>query len=82
MSRSVVRVYGHGHCDVEAEAPEEYRQMTGEVLQGCVRLTSFVDPVSLIARLISRGVPPDAAIKIAETAKIFSDDAFFSPSRD
>ena len=75
------RVWGSGHCDAAADAPDNFKDAVVSALSQCVRLTPFVDRREFVERLMAKGVPSAIAQKIAETTTINSDDAFFTRQR-
>jgi hypothetical protein len=72
------RAYAAGHCDAGAEVPEALEEVVAPILRGCVRLTPWIDKQALATRLMARGIGPDDAKAIAESAHIRFDDAYFA----
>ena len=75
------RVWGSGHCDAAADAPDNFKDAVVSALSQCVRLTPSIDRREFVERLVGKSVPPAIAQTIAETATIISDDAFFTSQR-
>jgi hypothetical protein len=78
MKRVYARAYGAGRCTAAANAPDEFSAMVQSELQGCIRLTPYVDKEVLAAALIGRGLAADVAHMVAQTAEISDDEAYFA----
>lgn len=78
MGRVNVRAYAAGRCSAGADAPDEFAQVVKSSLQGCIRLTPYVDKHALAQQLMQSGMPSDVAQRVAESAEITDDEAYFS----
>jgi hypothetical protein len=78
MARVHVRAYAAGRCAAGADAPDEFAKVVQSSLQRCIRLTPYVDKRALAEELMRSGMASDVAQRVAESAEITDDEAYFS----